>query len=46
MLEKRNYADGQEVYKDDDKLIYYHKNGEINYGKYEIFEMVKIMALF
>ncbi|KJS82115.1 MAG: hypothetical protein JM58_15410 [Peptococcaceae bacterium BICA1-8] len=30
MLEKKNYANGQEVYKyDDDKLTYFYKNGKI-----------------
>jgi len=30
MLEKKNYANGQEVYKcEDDKLTYYYKNGKI-----------------
>ena len=30
MLEKKNYANGQEVYKNDDnKLTYYYKNGKI-----------------
>jgi antitoxin component YwqK of YwqJK toxin-antitoxin module len=30
MLEKKNYANGQEVYKyDNSKLIYYYKNGKI-----------------
>lgn len=30
MLEKKNYANGQEVYKiEDNKLTYYYKNGKI-----------------
>lgn len=30
MLEKKNYANGQEIYRyDNSKLIYYYKNGKI-----------------
>jgi antitoxin component YwqK of YwqJK toxin-antitoxin module len=37
MLEKKNYANGQEIYKNEDnKLTYYYKNGKIKAeGPYE-----------
>jgi antitoxin component YwqK of YwqJK toxin-antitoxin module len=41
MLEKKNYANGQEVYRyDDKKLTYYYKNGKIKAeGPFENIQM-------